>query len=166
MKIFKSVLVLALIMSLASASAHKYYVSITKIEYVKEQQSVQIITRIFIDDFERLLKERFDDKIVLDVNADETQIDSYIKKYLLSRLKIDINGKQSIINFIGKEYDGDVVQCYLEIEKVESIKSFSIENSVLYDLFSDQKNIVRTHINGKDKSFILIPENDKGMLNF
>lgn len=166
MKIFKSVLVLALIMSLAFASAHKYYVSITKIEYVKEQQSVQIITRIFIDDFERLLKERFDDKIVLDVNADETQIDSYIKKYLLSRLKIDINGKQSIINFIGKEYDGDVVQCYLEIEKVESIKSFSIENSVLYDLFNDQKNIVRTHINGKDKSFILIPENDKGMLNF
>ena len=52
------------------------------------------------------------------------------------------------------------------LEKVESIKSFSVENNVLYDLFSDQKNIVRTHINGKDKSFILIPENDKGMLNF
>ena len=166
MKIFKSVLVLALIMSLAFASAHKYYVSITKIEYIKDQQSVQIITRIFIDDFEMLLKERFDDKIVLDINTDETQIDSYIKKYLLSRLKIDNNGKQSIIKFIGKEYDGDVVQCYLEIEKVESIKSFSVENSVLYDLFSDQKNIVRTHINAKNKSFILIPENDKGMLNF
>jgi hypothetical protein len=59
-----------------------------------------------------------------------------------------------------------VVQCYLEIEKVGSIKSFSVENSVLYDLFSDQKNIVRTHINDKNKSFILIPENDKGMLNF
>ncbi|WP_055447984.1 DUF6702 family protein [Lacinutrix mariniflava] len=166
MKIFKSILFLTLVVSLAFTNAHKYYVSITKIEYVKEQQSVQIITRIFIDDFERLLKERFDDRIVLNTSTDEIQIDNYIKKYLLSRLKIDVNGEQSVIKFIGKEYDGDVVQCYMEIEKVENIKSFSVENNVLYDLFSDQKNIVRTHINGKDKSFILIPENDKGMLNF
>lgn len=85
---------------------------------------------------------------------------------MLSRLKININGKESVIKFIGKEYDDDVVQCYLEIEDVTNIKSFSIENSVLYDMFSEQKNIVRTHINGKNKSFILIPENDKGMLNF
>ncbi|WP_034061370.1 DUF6702 family protein [Lacinutrix jangbogonensis] len=166
MKIFKSVLVLVVIASLSFESVHKYYVSITKIEYVKGQQSVQIITRIFIDDFEELLKERYNDKIVLASNTDETEIDNYIKKYLLSRLKININGKSSIIKFIGKEYDEDVIQCYLEIENVESIKSFSVENSVLYDMFSDQKNIVRTHINGKHKSFILIPENDKGMLNF
>ncbi|AUC83490.1 DUF6702 family protein [Lacinutrix sp. Bg11-31] len=166
MKFFKPLLVLAVIASLAFTSVHKYYVSITKIEYVKEKQSVQIITRIFIDDFERLLKERYNNKIVLDASKDETQIDSYIKKYLLSRLKININEKESVIKFIGKEYDDDVVQCYLEIEDVTNVKSFSIENSVLYDMFSEQKNIVRTHINGKHKSFILIPENDKGMLNF
>ena len=166
MRIFKSILVLTLIMSLAFVSIHKYYVSITKIEYVSEKQSVQIITRVFIDDFERLLKERYSDAIVLDAGENEIEIDSYIKKYLLSRLKININGKESVIKFIGKEYDEDVVQCYLEIENVENIKSFTVENNVLYDMFSEQKNLVRTHINGRDKSFILIPENDKGMLNF
>lgn len=166
MKKIKILLVLAIITSLAFVNAHKYYVSITKIEYVREKQSVQIITRIFIDDFERLLKERFDDNIVLESNLNEEQIDSYIKKYLLSRLKISINNKQSVVGFIGKEYDEDVVQCYLEIENVDTIKSFEIENKVLFDLFSDQKNIVRTNINGRNKSFILIPENDKGMLNF
>jgi len=166
MKIIKSLLVLTVIISLAFISTHKYYVSITKIEYVKEQKSVQIITRIFIDDFEKLLKERYDDKIILASNLDEMQIDNYIKKYLLSKLNININGKESVIKFIGKEYDSDVVQCYLEIEAVENIKSFTIKNSVLYDMFNEQKNIVRTAINGKYKSFILIPENDKGMLNF
>ena len=166
MKIIKLLLVLAIITSIAFTGVHKYYVSITKIEYVSEKQSVQIITRVFIDDFEKLLKERFDDKIILASDLDEIQVDTYIKKYLLSRLKITINGEEAVINFIGKEYDEDVVQCYLEIENIDNIKSFSVENSVLYDLFSDQKNIVRTHINGKHKSFILIPENDKGMLNF
>lgn len=166
MKIIKIFLVLSIVLSLAYISAHKYYVSITKIEYVKEKQSVQIITRIFIDDFERLLKERYDNEIVLASNNDETQIDKYIEKYLLSKFKITINEQESILNFIGKEYDGDVVQCYLEIENIKNIKSFSVENSVLYDMFSDQKNIVRTFINAKHKSFILIPENSIGMLNF
>lgn len=166
MKILKPFLVLAIITTLAFKSVHKYYVSITKIEYVKEKKAVQIITRIFTDDFEKLLKERYDDKIILASGLDETQIDNYIKEYVLSRLKININEKESIVKFIGKEYDQDVVQCYLEIEDVEYIKSFSIENSVLYDMFSDQKNIVRTDINKQHKSFILIPENDKGMLNF
>ncbi|WP_452223296.1 DUF6702 family protein [Lacinutrix chionoecetis] len=166
MKIFKSLLIISIIASLAFVSVHKYYVSITKIEYVEEKQSVQIITRIFTDDFERLLKERYNNNIVLASKQDETAIDNLIEKYLLSRFKISINDKTSKLNFIGKEYDEDVVQCYLEIENVKDIKSFSVENSTLFDLFSDQKNIVRTFINGKHKSFILIPENDKGMLNF
>jgi len=166
MKILKPFLVLVVIATLAFTSAHKYYVSLTKIEYVEDKQAVQIITRIFIDDFEKLLKERFDSTIVLATNANEAAIDNYIKKYLLSRLKININGEEATVNFIGKEYDEDVVQCYLEIENVENIKSFGIKNTVLFDAFSDQKNIVRTHINSKHKSFILIPENDKGMLNF
>jgi hypothetical protein len=166
MKIIKSLFVLAILTSLAFVSAHKYYVSITKIEYVKEKQSVQIITRVFIDDFEKLLKERFDSKITLNVNTNEEQIEAYIETYLLSRFKISINGAEPVMRFIGKEYDEDVVQCYLEIENVENIKTFEVENKVLFDAFSDQKNIVRTNINGKHKSFILIPENDKGMLNF
>ncbi|OIQ21504.1 DUF6702 family protein [Lacinutrix sp. MedPE-SW] len=166
MKFLKIILAVALISSLAFTAVHKYYVSITKIEYVKEKKSVQIITRIFIDDFERLLRERYDDTIILASNQDETQIDRYIEKYVLSRFKISINGKLVSVQFIGKEYDEDVVQCYLEVENIEAIKSFEIENKILFDVFSDQKNIVRTHINGKHKSFILIPEKHKGMLNF
>ena len=92
MKIIKSLLILAIITSIAFVSAHKYYVSITKIEYVSEKQSVQIITRIFIDDLEKLLKERFDNSIVLNSNTNEDQIDNYIEKYLYSRIVILING--------------------------------------------------------------------------
>jgi len=166
MRFLKIIVILSIITSFAFAGVHKYYVSITKIEYVKEKQSVQIITRVFIDDFERLLQERFDESIILASKKAETQIDKYIEKYLLSKFKISINSNNAIIKFIGKEYDEDVVQCYLEIENVESIKSFSIENKTLFDIFSDQKNIIRTNINNRNKSFILIPENDKGMLNF
>ena len=147
-------------------SLHKYYVSNTQVDYVKEERAVQITSGLFVDDFEKLLKERYDDTIVLNKNEEETLIDTYIEKYLRSKLKISIDGKTQNLVFIGKEYDNDIMYCYLEIENVVAINTMEISNTLLFDLFEDQKNIVRTNINEKYKTFILIPENKKGMLNF
>lgn len=151
---------------MAFNAAHEYYVSITKIEYVKEKKSVQIISRIFIDDFERLIRERYDPDVTLAADDELAKVDFYIEKYLDEKITIKINGKAVDAVFIGKEYESDIVYCYLEIENVESIQSFEISNQVLFDLYSEQQNIIRLKINDKNKSFILIKENDKGLLNF
>ncbi|MGB6267420.1 MAG: DUF6702 family protein [Olleya sp.] len=166
MKALKYTLIVTLFTLFSFSSVHKYYVSITQIEYVKDKQSLQIISRIFVDDFEKLLRTRYDKTITLNDGEDETKIDSYIKKYLLEKIEIKINDQIKVISFIGKKYDDDIMHCYLEIENISSIKSFQIQNKVFYDVFDDQKNIVRTKINGKNKTFVLIPENDKGLLNF
>ena len=141
---------------LMSALTHKYYVSITEIEYVKEKKAVQIITRLFIDDFQRLLRERYDDKITLDEGDDETQTDILIKKYIQSRLKVSINSEEKALVFIGKEYDDDIVYFYYEVENISEVKTMKIENKVLFDIFDEQKNVVRTNVNGKNKTFVLI----------
>lgn len=145
---------------------HKYYVSITQVEYVKDKQSVQLISRIFMDDFEALLRKRYDEKITLNNGEDEAIIDDYIKKYLLTKIEISINGKEVVPTFVGKKYEDDIMHCYLEVENVASISSFEIKNKVLFDMFEDQKNIVRTHINNHNKTFVLTAQNDKGLLNF
>ncbi|TYB72999.1 peptidase E [Bizionia algoritergicola] len=135
-------------------------------EYVKEKQSVQIITRIFVDDLERLIRTRYDETVTLAAKSESKNVDQYIEKYLGEKMAITINGKHTNMVFLGKEYENDIVYCYLEIKNVASIQSFEISNHVLFDLFSDQKNIVRTNINDENNSFILIKQNDKGMLNF
>jgi len=149
---------------LAFISAHKFYVSITQVDYVEEKKSVQITSRIFTDDFERMLRKRYDKTITLGNN--NIAYDAYIKKYLLSSIKVSVNGKPAILNFVGKEYEDDITYCYLEIENVRKIKSFEISNRVLFDLFKGQENIVRTKINSKNKSFILTTYEDTGVLNF
>ncbi|PIB32757.1 DUF6702 family protein [Olleya marilimosa] len=166
MKKIKQLLFIIAFALFSFTSVHKYYVSITQIEYVKEKQSLQIISRIFVDDFEKLIRNRYDSNITLNNNEDEVIIDQYVKKYLLEKIDISINGQAKAISFIGKKYDDDIMYCYLEIENIASIKSFEIKNKVLFDLFDDQKNIVRTNINDKNKTFVLIPEKDKGLLNF
>ena len=127
---------------------------------------MQIITRIFIDDFEKLLKERYNDKIVLDTGSDEAQINSYIRKYLLSRLKININGKESVIKFIGKEYDDDIVRFYLEITDIATLKTIAIYNSCLIRDFEDQQNIIKINVNKKHKTLYLNKKTYKNLLNF
>lgn len=166
MKPFKYIILVSLFALFSFSAVHKYYVSITQIEYVKDKQSVQIISRIFVDDIEKLVRQRYDKNITLNDGQDEVIIDGYVKKYLSEKIYISINGAPSVLKFIGKEYDDDIMRCYLEIENVASIKSFEIQNKVLFDIFEEQKNIVRNNINGKNKTFVLIPQKDKGMLNF
>lgn len=144
---------------------HKYYVSLTEIEYVKEEQSVQIITRIFIDDFESALRNRYDANLTLQTKNENLETDYYIEKYLKDKLKISINNKLLRYNFLGKEYEDDMALCYLEIPNIESVSSIEIVNKILYDLFPEQKNIVRIKINTTNKSILLVKENDKGVLN-
>lgn len=155
-----------LIPLLAFTAVHDYYVSITQIEYVKDKKEVQIISRIFIDDFEKLIRKRYDPDLTLEVENESPKVDFYIEKYLNEKIKIKINNQDIDATFIGKEYEGDIVYCYLQIENVETIETFEITNQVLFDLYAEQQNIVRTKINDRNKSFILIKENDKGLLNF
>lgn len=166
MKFFK-ILCLALVFPLiTSAALHKFYVSVTQVDYVKEKQSVQIISRIFIDDLEKVLKKRYNDQLILDSDRETPEMQGYIERYLKEKIHIKINGQPVVFDFIGKAYEDDIVFCYLEIDNVTHIKSFEIQNQVLFDMFEDQQNVIKTNINSQNKSFMLSPDNDKGMLNF
>lgn len=166
MKPLKVFLILIVLPFFAFMGIHKYYISVTQIEYIQEKQSLQITTRIFIDDFERLLRERYDENITLAEKDEPATVDLYIERYLSDKIKIKINNETANFIFIGKEYDADIVRCYIEVEDVKNIKTIEISNQVLFDLFDEQQNIVKTKINSQQKSFILIQQKPNAVLNF
>ncbi len=161
---FTSILLLFIAL-MASTQFHKYYISVTQIEYVADKKAVQIISRIFTDDLEKVLQERYDENIDFD-SEDTQEVDAYIKKYIGSKLKIKINNKDAEIQFVGKVNNIDILKCYLEIENVEHIDTFEISNKILLDLFSDQQNVIKLNINAKKKSFVLTAQNNEAVLNF
>lgn len=164
LKLLIAILIVPVLLS--NIKKHEYYVSVTKIEYAKEQQSLQIITQIFINDFEKLLRERFDESITLDEEAEPKIIETYMKRYLADKLKINVNGASVGFKFIGKEYKDDITYCYLEIENISEIKSIEVINRTLFDVIPEQQNIVRLKLLDRNKSFLLLPDNDKCVLNF
>jgi len=131
---------------ISSSANHEYYVSVTEVEYVEEQQTLQIISQIFIDDFETLLRKRYNENITLHPDSDTKVIENYMKRYLADKLKIKVNGNDVNFNFIGKEYKQDITYCYLEIENISNIKSIEVINSLLFDVLPEQQNIVRLKI--------------------
>lgn len=150
----------------SGAPAHKFYVSITKIEYVKEKSSLQIITKIFIDDIEDALQQRYDPSISLDTKKETEAANEDLKKYILQKINIKVNGKAVSLNYIGKEYDTDMVVAYLEVTGVKELKTISIENKVLLDVFSEQQNIIHLKTPNSRKSLILDNDEPKGELKF
>jgi hypothetical protein len=47
----------------------------------------------------------------------------------------------------------------------ETLGSVEIQSEVLTDLFEDQKNIVHLTVGDQKRSFVLVRDNNKGMLN-
>lgn len=147
---------------------HKFYVSVTQIEYSESNRAIQITSRIFIDDLEKALNQRYDMEVYLGSDKEIEKADYWIEKYLNSRLKFTLNGRAQKLTFLGKKYDNDLVVCFLEIENIslKETNQFDVENQLLTDVFDDQQNITHITLNTLKKSFVFNKESNKGMLNF
>ncbi len=148
------------------AGTHEFYLSVTEIEYKAEKQSLQIITRVFTDDFENVLRTRYTDDIHLSENAEEGPVEEMIKKYLQQKFALKTDNKNIDFNYLGKEYEAEQVVLYVEAENVSPFKQIEVTNAILTDLFDDQKNVVHVTINGKTKSLLLHKSADKEKLIF
>lgn len=151
----KQLLLLFTVLFLSSFSAHKFYVSVTQIDYVPSKKRIEITSRIFIDDLEKGLNKRFNKKVNLTSTKELPEAEELIKSYLKEKIKISINKKPQNIEFLAREVEGDVLILYTKIAISKKINTFEIYNSLLTEVYSDQQNIVHTNINSNKKSILL-----------
>ncbi len=131
---------------------HPFYVSVTEIRHNKHTGTVQVSVRVFFDDFEKALEEKYDKKLNILKPADHKQLDLLIATYIKAHLKISANGKIVNLKYLGYEIEEDAAWCYLESENVGQIKQFAIENDLLFEQHSSQSNMVHAIVNGIRKS--------------
>lgn len=163
---FQKKLILLLIIPLLAFSAHKYYISLTKIDFIETKKTVQITMRFFIDDIENILQSRYNTKLELATKNENKKANFFIEKYISQKFKITINEEKKTHKYLGKEYDNDVVFFYLEINDIDKIDIIEVQNNMLMETFEEQENYIKLNINDIKKTFILIRANDKEMLKF
>ena len=145
---------LILIVFCLGFSSHKYYVSTSLFNFT-DTNSLQITIRLFKDDFKDALKKKYSINHVL---TDQILIDSTyhsnIDYYFNSFLTVSFDDKKNKLNFLGLENKNDMYVFYLEIENLPDFYNLSIDNKLLFDLYSEQQNIIHVKKNGNKKSFI------------
>lgn len=167
MRILKKGVLIVLLPLFAFTVAHKFYVSVTNVNYADKDDALQITSRVFIDDLEAVLQERYGIEAGLATENESTLADEYLEKYLRKKFKIEINTQEKEYALIGRKYDDDVCVFYLEVSKIDlpNVTSIQIQNEILTDLYDDQQNVLHFKINGKKKSYVLLKSDTKGMLN-
>ena len=155
-----------LLIPLFAFTAHKYYISSTKIEYKKESKTIQITMRFFIDDLQETINRTYSESVELALPNETAKIDSFISNYISKKLEVIINSNKKTYSFLGKEYNNDEIYIYLEIENVEFINKIEVKNSMLMEIFPEQQNIIKLYLNDAKKTFLLTKQKDKDLLKF
>ena len=151
----KHFLLLIAILFLSAFSVHKFYVSVTQIDYIPSKKRIEITSRIFIDDLEKALQKKYNKKVNLTSSKELPEAEELIKSYLKENIKISINKKTQNIEFLAKEVEGDVLILYTKIAFSKKINTFEVYNAILTEIYAEQQNIVHTNINSNKKSILL-----------
>ncbi len=158
---------LILVLPLLAFASHKFYVSVTNVSYSEKDDAIQITTRIFIDDLDAVLLERYEIEAKLATENESKLADAYLEKYLRKKFQLEINGEKVSYDLIGRKYDNDVCIFFVEVPEINfsSVTSIQIQNEMLTDIFDEQQNVVHFKIKNLKKSFVLLKSDTKGMLN-
>lgn len=90
-----------------------------------------------------------------------------INKYITTHLTLKTGDKILPLKLYDWEIDHEAVFVYTTAEAPAfNIKSITVENRILYDLFEDQVNIVHFIYKGNRKSSKLVYPEDKLLLSF
>lgn len=143
---------------LPSAEAHKFHTSLMVLENNSDEKLVEVSIQLFTDDLERVLETRHHKRISLDKSS---ETDKLIFDYLNENIKLnDSDDKPLKINWVGKEFEVDKIYVYLEIPSGESLEGKKMQNSIFFETFDEQTNIVIYKF-GQKKADLLFKVGDK-----
>lgn len=145
---------------------HKFYVSVNQVFFNSEKNRVEITNRIFIDDLNTALQSLQNSKFEIEDMTKTSESYKIFYDYYQSNFTVKINDKKSIIIVKSFEIEEDVFVIYALIDKVSKIKSFEMENNLLFDLFASQQHINHIEINNAKTSTLLDNQNRKTLLKF
>jgi len=131
---------------------HPFYIGVTEMNYNEASKSLEISCKAFTDDLETALGKANKEKPDLFQAKNKETANKEIEAYLKTHLLIKINGKAVTPGFLGFERENEAVWSYLEAVNVPQPRTVEITNSILYDAFDQQINLVHVTVNGARKS--------------
>lgn len=134
---------------------HKFYMSYTYVDHNNIAGTLEIRSKIFTDDMERMILLSFGKIVHLE---NQSQLDNdLVKEYVNRVFNVSVNGQTSDKSVLGYSYENDMIIVFMEAP-CASPKTVSFENKLFFDLFLDQKNMIELNWMGTSVREYLVKE--------
>lgn len=133
------------------ASAHKFYTSLTQVEYNSKTQSAEVIMNLFTDDIEVAVSAYHKQRI----KSSDQNFKSLCYQYLDAKFQV-LDAENRILKneYVGLEFNRDMVSVFFEIKVPQGLNKVKLKQTTLLEAFTEQTNIVNLK-NGKGKTSLV-----------
>ena len=132
--------------------SHPLYITVTNINHNGKDKTLEISCKMFTNDFEAVLEKTSHVKIDLSDAKSKAANDKLIADYVEKHLQLKVDGRPVSMHLIGSEKEEDGTWSYFQVDNIASVKKLNINNSLLYDGFNQEINIMHVSVGGVEKS--------------
>lgn len=141
-RVIKIMSVLGFLVLMSFSLMADFFSTMTKVDYIEGAKILKFTTKINTDHISKVLK----------INPNTTAFDAEVKKYIGQHFFLTINGEKIPITFNASQVNGESVWVYFEASNVENIKNLKIQNTIFFEAYPKQFNVVNIAYKGQQKT--------------
>lgn len=147
-------LLLSLVIAVLSVS-HPLHITYTSIEVDQVNDSISLSHKFYTNDFTLLFHHLFEKQVEPKMNQEFSAPELDLVQTYLSYRFILVSGTDTIrLNYLHKDQDDENVWLYFKGRLPENnLKSLSVRNQLLLDLYEDQTNLVIITCGKEERGF-------------
>lgn len=157
---------LIFLLSIFTSERHDFHVSITNAELNPQTNSLQVSMKLFTEDLEAALADDYSLKPNLSEPDEHPKVDSLIYELITKNFDIGNALQELDFEYIGKEHEQDITFVYLEALDMAPVNELRVRNTIFFDRFDDQSNIVNIEVRDEVKSAFLENSKPQATLTF
>lgn len=131
---------------------HPLYVTVTEVNHNTKDKTLEISCKIFTNDFEDAIEKTAHTKVDLSQPKDKNAADKLVNDYIARHLQLQVDGKPVTLQFVGFEKETDATWSYFQVNNITAVKKLDVMNSLLYESFTNEINIMHVNIGGNRES--------------
>ena len=122
--------------------AHDYFAALTRINVNERAQTVEVIHRLTLHDVDVAVSVMANEKISFLNDGEFDQAEAALESYLADHFTISTQARALDLTYLGAEVRGGTLYAYAEAPFRTAPRDFTVRNSILFDLFDQQRNTV------------------------
>ena len=158
----KKIVIPIIFVLVTSFGLHKYYVSVTEMNYDSNSGKIEIIMRVFPNDIENVLHDTYE----IDADLTKRETKNFLYRYINKSFHIWSGEEEIAYNILGTSEEYDFLIILIEAKTASDLHDLIVKNTVLQDLFDEQKNLLHFKSGDKKQSFILEKGNPETEITF